>query len=190
MRAKHNKKNYKNKSAENNNQSQYEEKYNDVILNKLVPEDRKEEFDLQESKPESKSRPKKGSLKFNLGKKTKKSKQHNKEQQVGKNKNAGKAQEDSNESIKDKKTKTKKSHKSNALQNGEENKKQKRRNNKHHNQQENKQEDINIKQVQEDSDKDDIIVDEPYNYRGEFAEEDIDDDNDDIIWSDENFKKQ
>ena len=42
MRAKHNKKGYKNKNIENNNQEQYEEKYNDVILNKLVPEERKE----------------------------------------------------------------------------------------------------------------------------------------------------
>ena len=196
MRAKHNKKNYKNKNIENNNQSQYEEKYNDVILNKLVPEERKEEFDLQESKTESKSRPKKGSLKFNLGKKNKKSKQHNQNEQVNKNKKSSKDQNDLGESVKDKKNKIKKSHKnykSKELQNDEENKinkKQKRRNNPHHNQQQNKEEDINIKEVHENLDNEDIIEEEATNYRGDFVEEDIDLDNDDIIWSDENFKKQ
>lgn len=86
MRAKHNKKGYKNKNIENNNQEQYEEKYNDVILNKLVPEERKEEFDLQENKTHSKSRPKKNSLKLNLGKNSKKSKKHKQEEQDTKSK--------------------------------------------------------------------------------------------------------
>ena len=43
MRVKHNKKNSKNKNIENNINTQYEEKYNDVILNDLVPEERKAE---------------------------------------------------------------------------------------------------------------------------------------------------
>lgn len=49
MRVKHNKKNLKHKDIENNTTTQYEEKYNDVILNDLVPEDRKEEFNIQEN---------------------------------------------------------------------------------------------------------------------------------------------
>ena len=76
MRAKHNKKMSKNKDIENNTTTQYEEKYNDVILNDLVPEDRKEEFNIQEGEHEPRKRVRKNGFKFNVGKKNKKNNKH------------------------------------------------------------------------------------------------------------------
>ena len=67
MRAKHNKKNSKNKEIENNTTTQYEEKYNDVILNDLVPEDRKEEFNIQDGEHQPRKRVRKNGFKFNVG---------------------------------------------------------------------------------------------------------------------------
>ena len=72
MRVKHNKKNLKHKDIESNTTTQYEEKYNDVILNDLVPEDRKEEFNIQENEHRPHKKAKKSVFKFNMGKKTKK----------------------------------------------------------------------------------------------------------------------
>lgn len=81
MRVKHNKKNLKHKDIENNTTTQYEEKYNDVILNDLVPEDRKEEFNIQENEHRPHKKAKKSGFKFNMGKKTKKNKKQQGQQE-------------------------------------------------------------------------------------------------------------
>ena len=97
MRAKHNKKNSKNKNIENNINTQYEEKYNDVILNDLVPEERKEEFNIQEGKNQPRKRARKNGFKFNVGKKTK---NQNKQQQEEANSKVSKHNKKSNEETK------------------------------------------------------------------------------------------
>ena len=95
MRAKHNKKNSKNKNIENNTNTQYEEKYNDVILNDLVPEERKEEFNIQEGKNQPRKRARKNGFKFNVGKKTK---NQNKQQEEA-NSKVSKHNKKSNEEV-------------------------------------------------------------------------------------------
>ena len=69
-------------NIENNINTQYEEKYNDVILNDLVPEERKEEFNIQEGKNQPRKRARKNGFKFNVGKKTKNQNKQQQEEEV------------------------------------------------------------------------------------------------------------
>lgn len=202
MRSKHNK-NTSKKEVKNNKTTQYEEKYNDIILNDLVPEDRKEEFNMPQDEPKKSKRAKKGSLKFNLGKKNTK----NKKQQEDINSDTmSKNSPNKKEQLKEedrpqvtKKTKSKKHHKSkyqNELDDENQNistKKTGKKRRRH----KNKEQDINVKEVKqpEIEDIEEIKEDlaENTTYRGEIKQEAVEENEDEgennIIWSDENFDK-
>ena len=183
MRAKHNKKNSKNKNIENNINTQYEEKYNDVILNDLVPEERKEEFNIQEGKNQPRKRARKNGFKFNVGKKTtqpteqKKSKktrprQHHKKQ--GTQQSQGSAESNTETEV---------------------HKHAKKRVHKHRKQPQNHEETLNIQEVEQNTSQESEEVDDTENitYRGEEAEQQAQDNigisDKNIIWSDENFDR-
>ena len=212
MRAKHNKKNSKNKNIENNTNTQYEEKYNDVILNDLVPEERKEEFNIQEGKNQPRKRARKNGFKFNVGKKTK---NQNKQQQEEANSKVSKHNKKSNEEVeqttqpteqkKSKKTRPRQHHKKQGTQQSqgsaksntetEVHKHAKKRVHKHRKQPQNHEETLNIQEVEQNTSQESEEVDDTENitYRGEEAEQQAQDNigisDKNIIWSDENFDR-
>lgn len=212
MRAKHNKKNSKNKNIENNTNTQYEEKYNDVILNDLVPEERKEEFNIQEGKNQPRKRARKNGFKFNVGKKTN---NQNKQQQEEANSKVSKHNKKSNEEVeqttqpteqkKSKKTRPRQHHKKQGTQQSqgsaesntetEVHKHAKKRVHKHRKQPQNHEETLNIQEVEQNTSQESEEVDDTENitYRGEEAEQQAQDNigisDKNIIWSDENFDR-
>ena len=212
MRAKHNKKNSKNKNIENNTNTQYEEKYNDVILNDLVPEERKEEFNIQEGKNQPRKRARKNGFKFNVGKKTM---NQNKQQQEEANSKVSKHNKKSNEEVeqttqpteqkKSKKTRPRQHHKKQGTQQSqgsaesntetEVHKHAKKRVHKHRKQPQNHEETLNVQEVEQNTSQESEEVDDTENitYRGEEAEQQAQDNigisDKNIIWSDENFDR-
>ena len=212
MRAKHNKKNSKNKNIENNTNTQYEEKYNDVILNDLVPEERKEEFNIQEGKNQPRKRARENGFKFNVGKKTK---NQNKQQQEEANSKVSKHNKKSNEEVeqttqpteqkKSKKTRPRQHHKKQGTQQSqgsaesntetEVHKHAKKRVHKHRKQPQNHEETLNVQEVEQNTSQESEEVDDTENitYRGEEAEQQAQDNigisDKNIIWSDENFDR-
>ena len=212
MRAKHNKKNSKNKNIENNINTQYEEKYNDVILNDLVPEERKEEFNIQEGKNQPRKRARKNGFKFNVGKKTN---NQNKQQQEEANSKVSKHNKKSNEEVeqttqpteqkKSKKTRPRQHHKKQGTQKSqgsaesntetEVHKHAKKRVHKHRKQPQNHEETLNVQEVEQNTSQESEEVDDTENitYRGEEAEQQAQDNigisDKNIIWSDENFDR-
>ncbi len=215
MRAKHNKKNSKNKNIENNTTTQYEEKYNDVILNDLVPEERKEEFNIQEGKNQPRKRVKKNSFKFNVGKKSKKNHKNAQEEpqeemepKVSKNKKNNQEVEETTQPTgqkKSKKTRPRQHHKKQSTQEKQDtaenttnkagHKNTKKRVHKHRKQSQNNEEALNIKEVDQTTLEENEEIEETENipYRGEEAEQEVQDNMDvgdkNIIWSDENFDR-
>ena len=213
MRAKHNKKNSKNKNIENNTTTQYEEKYNDVILNDLVPEERKEEFNIQEGKNQPRKRARKNGFKFNVGKKTKNQNKQQQEEEV--NSKVSKHNKKSNEEVeqttqpteqkKSKKTRPRQHHKKQGTQQSqgsaesntetEVHKHAKKRVHKHRKQPQNHEETLNIQEVEQNTSQESEEVDDTENitYRGEEAEQQAQDNigisDKNIIWSDENFDR-
>ncbi|MGL5348939.1 MAG: hypothetical protein ACRDA3_16430 [Peptostreptococcaceae bacterium] len=107
----------KTKSMDNVPSKQYEENYNDVILNDLVPEEKRSEFGLESETPKKNSK-KSGGIKLNLGLKGKKNKKSTetsdeKVKDSSKNKSSNKENGKSKESNKSEKIESKpsKSHK-------------------------------------------------------------------------------
>ncbi|WP_455543612.1 hypothetical protein [Intestinibacter sp.] len=201
MRAKPGKKNSKNKEVENNTTIQYEEKYNDVILNDLVPEERKEEFNTPESENKPRKKMKKNGLKFNIGKKSKKNNKHKQVQEPqqeavnksNKSKKNNEEIEETNQPIeqkKSKKTRPRQHHKKHEQHAKNENqeatetttnkaghKHTKKRIQKHRKQVQDKAEGetVNIQEIEEVTPEDSQQIDESENmtYRGEKVEKEV-----------------
>ncbi len=102
------------------NKVQYEEDYNDVILNDLVPEENRKEYGLEE---EHKPTKKKGGIKLNLGSgnkrpsKSKKTQQEKPEEKVNNSKNKPKEVVEESKPQGNKKKNTKNTKKSNGTKN-------------------------------------------------------------------------
>ena len=54
----------------------------------------------------------------------------------------------------------------------------------------NKEEDVNIKEVEQVNIQENQVEEEESNFRGDLVEEDTDEYNEEIVWSDQNFKEE
>ena len=205
MRAKKSKKGHKNHEIENN-EIQYEENYNDVILNEDILEGRNDDLEVQKSSNNKKV--KKSGFKFQVGKKNKSKKASNNEKSEKSKKNSKASKEsnqDKNTSQQKKHAKSKKTRPKNIKKDIDENQSQiktpKKQSKKKFNKKEvrdiEKDENLDIKNLEDienyikynEDEVEQININRSYNFECKNQNNEEEEKSNNIIWSNENLKK-